>query len=203
MAPGADLIESKAENRWWEPFFHIKISIPAEAPLSATLRKTASGAPAGARFRRASASRRFKQAQAGSSRQKRHVTLLAERGCDIDKGIERETRNPAAQQVADARLSHMTTRRRLGLRPLLLADQSGYLIHQLRTQAQIDGFFRGVRNGIPHAPETLRFGFFSLSCLTSHQLGKPRFDHIDIPLRSCLCLFLRRMRHVDHSVGVI
>lgn len=64
-----------------------------------------------------------------------HVNAQAERGCDVDQGVEREPRDAATQQIIDTWLSEVAARGGFLLRPPLGGDEIGEAAHQIRSGA--------------------------------------------------------------------
>lgn len=129
-------------------------------------------------------------------------SLCAPARRDVHQRVQREPRNPPAQQVVDARLRHPAALRRFGLRPPALFQDRRNLAHQRRAQPQVLRLFRRVRQRIPNARECLR-----LCLLTSALPLIARDRHHSRPAVPLLqYLHSRRnpgVRHLGHPPGGI
>lgn len=80
-----------------------------------------------------------------------------QRGGDVHERVEREARNPAAEQVVDPWLRHAAVARRLRLCPILSFHACCDFLHQFCPRPQVRGLFGRVPNRIPNTRVALRF----------------------------------------------
>ena len=95
------------------------------------------------------------------------MDALPQGGGNVHQRIEREARDPAAQQVVDPQLRHPATAGRLGLRPAAVANEGTDLAHQLGAQAKVHRFLGRVGQRIPHAGVAFHFGLGHLAGLVT------------------------------------
>src|ERR1017187_3281012 len=77
-----------------------------------------------------------------------HATT--QRGRDVDQRVEREARDPAAEQIVDAWLGNAAAARGFGLCPFVLFQPCRDLLHQIGPRAQIRRLLGGVCDRIPN-----------------------------------------------------
>src|ERR1017187_145909 len=138
---------SRYEDRPARPGFGV------DSP-KATLPPTTPTAWSGARI---SSAPPWSAKEPGSGSFEINAHAATQRCRDVDQRVEREARDPAAQQIVNPWLRHAAAPCRLVLCPVMLSEARRDLLHQFGPCSQIRSLLGGVRNRIPNARVALGF----------------------------------------------
>lgn len=109
-----------------------------------------------------------------------HAHATTQRRRDVDQRVERETRDPAAEQIVDPWLGDDAPACGFGLCPFVLFQPCHDLLHQFSPRSQIRGLLGSVCDRIPNTRVALGL-VHTIAVFSLELVANPSFIIIRVP----------------------